>query len=900
MPFEIWFVLSPSSRRLIAAGAVLLVAVVAAIGLTLWDMHNRALQDVSQNVSKLGIAIAEQTSRSIQAADLVLQEIRTGIMASGADTPERFKTILQTKSIHDILARKDDTLPQANAFIIAGADGVQVNTSRAWPVPALDLADRLYYTYFRDHDDRNPYISGPMQNRVDGRWTIYIVRRINGPSGNFLGIVFGALDLDYFADFYQTLTAGTATNVVLFHRDGRVLASSPFHAPVGALVNDNQQWRQAVDRGQQATITSQGLLHAERRIIAVQPLRDYPLVVDVGISQWASLAEWRRAAILFAVGTGSAVLCVTLLLRALSLQLRRLERQAGELSASQKRLAAESGALSTTLEHMNQGIVMLDSDHKLVVVNERAVQMLDLPTELLGSPIHFSEVIAARQERSEAGNPDSDVWIDASDLSNPSPVFERIRPDGRTLEIQTVHLQTGGMVRTYTDVTERRRSEAQVKYFAHHDDMTKLVNRFVFQERLQQAIDLADRTRRSVAVLYLDLDRFKLVNDTKGHATGDKLLVQVAERLRSVTREVDTVARMGGDEFAIIQPLLEQPNSSLRLAERLLTLIKQPFIIDGAQCSIGLSIGIAHYPDHAECASDLSRNADTALYRAKAEGRGAARLFEKEMDERQQELFMIEQDLRQALDLDQFYLEYQPVVDLASNRITGCEALLRWNHPQRGVINPVDFIGLAEKSGLIVSIGLWALEVACSQAARWPATVRIAVNLSPVQFNQDDLIEKIVEILDRTHLPAERLILEVTEGLVLEESRAVLCTMSQLRAMGVRLSLDDFGTAHAGLSYLRRFPFDAIKIDKSFVRDIVSEPEAEAIVAAMLQVGAALKLNVVAEGVETDAQLAQLRRMRCQRVQGFLTGRPQSAADLRTLFSTFGTMLPSLAEAEID
>lgn len=437
------------------------------------------------------------------------------------------------------------------------------------------------------------------------------------------------------------------------------------------------------------------------------------------------------------------------------------------------------------------------------------------------------------------------------------------------------------MVRTYTDITDRRHSEERIRYIAHHDDMTKLVNRIVFQERLEHAIELADRSQRSIAVLYLDLDRFKLVNDTRGHAVGDKLLIQVAARLRGTVRDIDTVARMGGDEFAIIQPLIEQPDLSTKLAERVLHLVNQPFDIDGVQCSVGVPVGIAGYPDHAASVSDLLRNADTALYRAKADGRGVYCVFDKSMDTRQQQLFILEQELRQALELRQFELEYQPIVDSVSQRILCHEALLRWRHPTRGVIAPADFIGLAENSGLIIPIGLWVMETACAEATAWPADIKVAVNLSSLQFNHDSLIGKLTEILRSTGLAPDRLILEVTESVLLQETSMVLNTMSELRALGVQFSLDDFGTAHAGLSYLQRFPFDTIKIDKSFVQNMAHQPGARAIVAAVLGIGAALNLGVIAEGVETEAQLADLQRMHCKQVQGYLTGRPLSAEQAR-------------------
>jgi len=894
--------LSAVSKRLIAVGAGLLITMVAVVSLTMWDLHNVALVDVRQNVGKLGIAIAEQTTRSIQAVDLALVEFRKDIAIEGIDTPERFTAELRNQTLQAVLHQRAEALPQADAFTIIGADGKLVNYSRQWPIPPTDLSDRDYYLYFRDHDDPNAFISNPVQNRGNGGWTAYVVRRINAPSGRFLGMVLGAIDLGYFREFYKALTVGAGTTVTLLKRDGVALVSYPTTAPIGERLPAVSPWHAIVASRRQDAFVTQGRLAPCVRVVSVHPLIDYSLVVNVSVSEADSLANWRKAATLAAIGTGSAVLCVILLLRALSLQLQRLEgsesslaehnarlettrrrteSQAGELQASREHLAEKSTALETTLDHMNQGIMMIEADRTVAVCNKRAMQMLDLPAELMESRPSFSAVTAHQQSINEFKAQDTPSWVGLGELQGNPITYERKRPNGRILEIQSVPLVTGGMVRTYTDITERRVSEEKVRYFAHHDGLTKLVNRVVFQQRLEHAIELADRTQRSIAVLYLDLDRFKLVNDTKGHAAGDKLLVQVASRLRGAVRDIDTVARMGGDEFAVIQPLIEHPHSSSMLAERVLHLIGQPFDIDGALCSVGVSIGIAQYPDHAATADDLLRNADIALYRAKADGRGVYCVFEQDMDVRRQQLFVLEQELRQALDLQQFEVEYQPIVETGSRDVVCFEALLRWRHPHRGVIGPAEFIGLAESSGLIIPIGLWVLETACAEAASWPSNVQIAVNLSPVQFNQEKLIEQLTHILGRTGLAAERLTLEVTEGLLLEESRLVLSTMSSLRALGVRFSLDDFGTAHAGLSYLRRFPFDAIKIDKSFVQDTVEQPQARAIVAAVLSIGAALNLEVIAEGVETEQQLDEMRRLQCKHVQGYLTGRPRPAAATR-------------------
>ena len=532
---------------------------------------------------------------------------------------------------------------------------------------------------------------------------------------------------------------------------------------------------------------------------------------------------------------------------------------------------------------MDQGLLTINDQGRITIYNRRVEEMLDLPAGMLAEQPLFADVIAYQRSLGEFDVAGQVIPAEVSSglVADQPHRYERLRPNGRAIEVHSIPLGGGGMVRTFTDISERRRSEEQVRYFARHDSLTKLVNRFVFQERLQQAIDLAARAGRAVAVLCLDLDRFKMVNDTRGHAAGDKLLAEVSTRLLASVRDCDTVARMGGDEFAIVQPLTDGPYEAEALAARLLEIISRPYDIDGSSAVIGVSVGIALYPAHGANAGILLRNADTALYRSKADGRGVSRMFDESMEAAQRDVFQMEQDLRHALSRNELHLAYQPIVDVTTRSVSAYEALLRWNHPVRGPISPAEFIPLAEMSGAIVPIGLWVLETACAEAASWPEDIRVSVNLSPLQFRQGDLVPLVTGVLARTGLAADRLSLEVTEGLLLDGTQQVLGMMEELRRLGVRFSLDDFGTAHAGLSYLRCFPFDAIKIDKSFIQDAVTRLESRAIVKTILAMANVLKLNVIAEGVETEDQLRLLRQMRCRQVQGYLTGRPVSAAMVR-------------------
>ena len=420
---------------------------------------------------------------------------------------------------------------------------------------------------------------------------------------------------------------------------------------------------------------------------------------------------------------------------------------------------------------------------------------------------------------------------------------------------------------------------------AHHDALTALPNRNLFRDRLAQAMARAKRSGTTVAVLCLNLDRFKPVNDLLGPEIGDELLRQVAARLTDSIRADDTVARLGADEFAFIQVGLSHPDGPAVMADRLVKALAQPFEICGHHIVIGTSVGIALHPSDGASGDELLRAADTALSRAKTAGGGGFRFFESEMDLRQQERRHLERDLRQALAADQLELHYQPLVDCEKLTVLGCEALLRWRHPERGPITPADFIPLAEECGLIMQLGAWVLRTACIEAATWPADKIVAVNLSPIQFRQSDLAQQILAILAETGLAPQRLELEITEGVLIEDTERTLAILRDLKAAGIRISLDDFGTGFSSLSYLQRFPFDKIKVDRSFIWAMGENADSMSIVRAVIALGRSLRITVTAEGVETAAQLAWLQNEDCDQAQGYLLGKPMPRADLAALWS---------------
>jgi diguanylate cyclase (GGDEF)-like protein len=461
---------------------------------------------------------------------------------------------------------------------------------------------------------------------------------------------------------------------------------------------------------------------------------------------------------------------------------------------------------------------------------------------------------AKGQWQGDAGEFFARLVADARESRTTTDVVTRF---GRSIRVVNQPMQGGGWVATFEDITEWLEAQAKISHMARHDALTSLPNRVLFHEQLVQGLRRTG-SGDQLAVLCLDLDHFKDINDSLGHPIGDALLKEVGRRLKATVGESDTVARLGGDEFAVVQIGRSEETAARSLAGRLVEVISAPYEIDDHQIIIGVSIGISLSPQDGSNPDELLKNADLALYRAKADGRGTYRFFETGMDARAQARRLLEMDLRAALQRDEFEAYYQPIRDVVSGRVVAFEALLRWNHPQRGLIAPMNFIPLAEETGLIIQLGEFVLRSACTDAATWPDDVDVAVNLSPVQFKNPNLIASVTEALVASGLDARRLELEITESVLLQNSEATLATLHDLRAMGVRISLDDFGTGYSSLSYLRSFPFDKIKIDRSFVSELATREDSMAIIRAVTGLGRSLGIVTTAEGVENDAQLELL------------------------------------------
>jgi diguanylate cyclase (GGDEF)-like protein len=554
-----------------------------------------------------------------------------------------------------------------------------------------------------------------------------------------------------------------------------------------------------------------------------------------------------------------------------------------------EQLHLENALLRDAFESLPQGLCAFDGQDRLLLANARYREIWSLPEHTVRPGTTFAEIMA-RTPGYETEQSSSQPRLEPG--SEGTRRREWMLEDGRVVEVVVSSRADGSCVALCDDVTELREAHKRIAFLARHDLLTGLPNRAVLREELDRAFSLIARGGE-LALLCLDLDRFKPVNDTLGHAAGDALLQQVTARLLASVRDSDLVVRLGGDEFAIVQTGAPQPGSATALARRIINTLSLEFDLDGQPVHISTSVGVAVAPFDGADAMSLLRSADLAMYRAKNDGRGTLRYFEPKMDAEMRARSNLEADLRLALEHGEFELAYQPQVDAASHIVCGVEALLRWRHPQLGMISPLDFIGLAEDTRLIVPIGRWVLEQACRDAMTWPASVRVAVNVSSVQFRHGSLLRDVLGALQGSGMPAHRLELEITESVIVADAQQALSSLHELRSLGAHVALDDFGTGYSSVSYLRDFPFDRIKIDRSFVRDVDTNSATQAIIRAVVELSRSLGMSTTVEGIETPQQLQMVQQLGCTEVQGYLFSRPCPANEITDIIQQL-----SLAAAE--
>jgi diguanylate cyclase (GGDEF)-like protein len=876
-------------RYLILCGVTLIAAIVIGTAIMVGNLRERALLESERELKNTALILAEQIDRTFQGIDLVQTSVVENIRSLGIASSEDYTRRMSGEDVHLMLKASTSGLVQIYAISLINADGRLLNFSRTWPGPQLSIADRDFFIALKTNPEMTSYISQPGHNRTNGAWTMFLVRKVTAANGEFLGLVLGAIELSYFDKLFASVSLGAGSSITLFRSDGILLTRYPqIESAIGKFFKSTVG---AIGDGDSGTARFVGQIGGKDRLLAAHRLAHFPVVISVAIDTAAALAIWQKETDVLLGAGALAALTVAIMIFLIGRQ------QAQAHNSSMQMLALEKHRLDTAMNNMSQGLIMFDAAERIVVCNDLYIEMYGLSREIVKPGCSFLEVL---QCRAAAGNflhndPEQYRAEVVSELALgkvSSRIFET--GDGREVLVTNSPMTTGGWVATHNDITERRRAEAKIEYMAHHDALTDLPNRLQLYEQLRQVL-AKTREGMHVAVFCLDLDRFKDVNDAHGHPVGDLLLKAVADRLRQCIRDADAVARLGGDEFAILQVGASQPTDATSLASRLIEVIGAPYELGGEQVTVDLSIGIALAPGDGLYPDQLLKNADMALYRAKSDGHGLYRFFEPEMDARMQARRKLEIDLRKAIANGEFELFYQPLVDMKTEYVTGFEALIRWHHPERGMIPPLDFIPIAEETGLIVPMGDWVLRQACAEAATWPSNVKIAVNLSPVQFKNKILLTSVISALAASGLSPNRLELEITESVLLQDSGATLAILHELRGLGVRISMDDFGTGYSSLSYLRKFPFDKIKIDQSFIFDMSDHDDSLAIVRAVIAMGSGLGIATTAEGVETAEQFKQLKFEGCTEVQGYLFSPPRPAAEVKGLLASINPKLKAIA-----
>ena len=781
-------------------------------------------------------------------------------------------------------------LPSGLVFVVSIADQNGMIVASNPPAPFINVSHQSYFAYHRDTGSDMPFVSQTLRDSANPEWHLHFTRRLNDAAGKFAGVAIVEVDPAYFTSGYEHSRQGDLGALGLYGTDGIFRA---------LRIGDKVQWGQRaldaldVASGEPVLNSWDGV----RRYTSARRLHGFPLVALVGLAEREQMApyEQQRRNYLWAAGSGSALLVLIVTLVGLwSYQLTRTRRR---IRRAQETYAAASEASLDAFFVMRsvsgpQGAI---TDFVIEATNTRAEKLARMgKKEMRGKSL--SEVLPAYITN---GIFDDLVKVtlvggvhEAEWQSNEKPQREQ------WLHRQVVAVE-GGVVAIVRDITERKLTEQRIRHIAHHDDLTGLPNRSLIRDRLDQAILHAQRRERSVAVAFIDLDGFKLVNDGLGHNAGDELLKVVGKRMQECLRREDTLGRFGGDEFVVIlADQSDNPAALVPVLEKIRQAVHEPVLLDGQEVQVSCSMGVVMYPRDGGDPNTLMMNADAAMYRAKEMGKNVFQFYTREMNASVEQKLVLLEGLRGALDDGQFHLLYQPKVDLRTGLIIGVESLIRWQHPEHGIISPQRFIGLAEESGLIVAIGEWVLQTACRQNLAWQqaglAPITISVNVSPRQFEEKRLVERVAHALAESGLDPAHLELEVTESLIMRDLAQSVGKMRELEAMGISLSIDDFGTGYSSLSALKSFPIARLKIDKSFVSELADNPDDQAIAMAVISLGHKLNLRVIAEGVETEQQCNFLRDNECDEMQGYLFSMPVPASKIHSLLEEQARMLSEL------
>jgi diguanylate cyclase (GGDEF)-like protein len=865
-----------SARSHLVLVGILLLATIGTADMVLIRMQREAaIESYGRSISNLAEGYAKSMAQFFAMTESTLTQCGGDLAVHATSPPEGMPLAQWQRNVGTMLADCGRSLQSSPSAAIYDAQGRLFASSRPWPLAVRTVAQADFFQAIKLHGPGANAVSRPLAGSGGGI-AMYIASWLSDRNGRFAGVTVIELNLNVLEKYYKAALP-THRSLMYARDDGVILMHSPHVDGLsGTNVPQGSAWYASASLGGGGIwYRVEGRGTAEPYFAVSRKVPGRPLVVEVSALESEVLADaQRRRPWMIGIGLAASA-SILLLLRTVASHLTRVENAKRTLESTQEQLQA-------TLSNVSQGVCFFGSDQRLVVSNRKYAEMYGLNPDSIRPGMPLSEIMylcraagTAPASMPEGGTAEALAGLLAAGDCH----IDVDLMDGRVIAMQQRFMPDGGWVATHEDITSRRQAEKNIAYLAHHDPLTGLANRSHFQHVAARALTELRRGAK-FSILFLDLDRFKSINDTMGHKAGDDVLETVAERLQGIVRKTDTIARFGGDEFAILQCRALSEEATLRLAERIIHALSAPYALDCGTASVGVSIGIAMAPEDGVTADALLKNADMALYLAKSEGRGTFRFFEPEMDARLTRRHEIERDLRAAIANDQFELYYQPVVDIGTGAVTAFEALVRWTHPQKGFLPPGEFIDIAEDCGLIIPLGKWVLHQACLQATQWPETIRVAVNLSPIQFRAPGLVEMVADQLAQSGLAPGRLELEITESVILASSDDNVATLHRLRDLGVTIAMDDFGVGYSSLSYLHCFPFDRIKIDRSFVTNMITRREALFIVRAVIGLCRDLDVQTTVEGVETEEQLAILRREKATHVQGYYFSRPMPAQNV--------------------
>ena len=849
--------------------SLLLVLYAATVYLAISTDYRLTLTSAERQVVALSGVLEQHASRTMGEAESILDTTSHYLLEHG---------LYQSSSVRVFMGHAEAILrksPQVRAVFLVSPDGVMIANSERTPFRPFNVADREYYRYHATHGDLASHISAPVQSRLTGSWLFTITRRVDRPDGSLKAIAGLAIDPGYFSRFYRGLDLeGTRGEVDLARSDGTILASFPVGAPDATrLLKDSALYRTYQQQSSHGSL--EGEQYGAHRLSAYRKSELYPLISFISLDRDEILAPWRVRALWHGTGALASILLIFLLTFALVRRLKNLASANAALVA--QKLELELAA--QVFEQSQQSIVITDSDGVILRVNRYFSELTGYsPEEAIG---HTPRVLKSQRHDSEFYQ---ELWSGLRQEGKwRGEIWNRKKNgDGfaALLSISSVRDGAGEIIYfigVIEDITEQKLSSERIYHLAHFDVLTNLPNRRLFNDRLLLAIQQSERYGSSFAVMFLDLDNFKRINDTLGHHAGDLLLQAVAQRLLDNLRKIDAVARFGGDEFAIMLEEVKYPADVKRVALKIIDAVSAPVDLEGVEVHVGVSIGVSIYPADGSSVEDIFRNSDTAMYRAKALGKNRCQFFDAEMTAQVTRRLSMENELRGAIPSELFLL-YQPQSALPEGAIIGAEALVRWQHPERGVLPPDEFLRAAEESGQMGRLWNWVLETACRQAAHWQhekgSPLRVAVNIPAFQLNEPSFLTTLEGLLRETGLDPALLELEIAETAVMCRAQESIEALGHLKDMGVSLALDNFGTGCASLLSLRKFPLDRIKVDRSFICDIQQSRENLGIVRMIIAMAHSLNLQAIAVGVEDEVQLELLRNEGCDGFQGHLLARP--------------------------